>query len=291
MTVEGSASLSSATPAVAAGERRIDRIFADLRAAGRTGLMPFITGGFPSLDATPALLAEMARSEASVVEVGLPFSDPIADGPVIAASMHEALERGFRVPALFDCIRELRPNLGGLGLVAMVSFSIVHRVGLPRFVDQAAEAGFDGFIFPDLPIDEATDAVAVAGRAGLTCSLLIAPTTPSDRAVRIADASSGFVYLMARLGITGERSDTPQIDARMRELRTRSALPVACGFGIATAEAVRAVTAVADAAIVGSALVRRMVEHDHEGGPMAELVAEAGAFVRELAGGLSVRRV
>jgi len=202
--------------------------------------------------------------------------------------MHEALERGFEVENLFQCIQRLRPRTS-MGLVAMVSYSIVFRFGLTGFVARCAEAGFDGFIFPDLPVEESEDARAAARDAGMTCSLLIAPNTSSERAKRIASACSGFVYLLARVGITGERREAPEIAERVRELRDhdRMTTPIACGFGLGSAEAVRAVTQHADAAIVGSAIIKRIQRMNEEGAAREAIVEGVANFVRELAAGLA----
>ncbi|MFG0328407.1 MAG: tryptophan synthase subunit alpha [Phycisphaerales bacterium] len=265
---------------------RIEAIFTALRDEGRTGLMPFVTAGYPDLPTTASLLRRFDEVGASICEVGVPFSDPIADGPVIASSMHETLERGFHLDDLFRTIEEVRP-LVGLGLVAMTSYSIAHRCGIEAFVTRCAAAGFDGLIFPDLPVDESEEARGLASDAGLTCTLLIAPTTPDARAAEIANACTGFVYLLARTGITGERDDAPEVESRVARLREVTDLPIACGFGVSSVDAVRAVTKSADAAIVGSAIVRRLSElHDAS---REELVDRIGDFVGELAGGLARR--
>lgn len=249
-------------------------------------LMPFLTAGFPDLDTSAQLIPAMERAGASICEIGLPFSDPIADGPVIAASMHDALERGLRLAEVLEMVRAVRSKTK-MGLVAMVSWSIVQRRGPQAFISECAAAGFDGFIFPDLPLEESAQARAMAKAAGLTCSLLIAPTTPAERATAIAKACTGFVYLLARTGITGVRSDTPEIESRVDALRAVTDLPIACGFGIGAAGAVRAVTQHADAAIVGSAIVKRLAEVSHA--PINTRVETIESFVRELAGGLALR--
>lgn len=246
--------------------------------------MPFITAGFPDLETTAGLIPAIERAGASICEIGLPFSDPIADGPVIAASMHEALQRGLRLSHVFETIRAARPHTK-MGLVAMVSWSIVQRRGTEAFIKECASAGFDGFIFPDLPLEESDEARALAKSAGLTCSLLIAPTTPAERAEAIARACTGFVYLIARTGITGVRSDAPEIESRVVALRAVTDLPIACGFGIGSADAVRAVTRHADAAIVGSAIVRRLA--DVREAPVQQRIAVVEEFVRQLAAGLA----
>jgi tryptophan synthase alpha chain len=270
---------------------RIDDIFAHHRAARTTALMPFLTAGYPDLETTGALIPALEKAGASICEIGIPFSDPIADGPVIASSMHDALENGFRLDAMFDMIRAIRPATS-MGLIAMVSYSIVHRTGLVEFINRSRDAGFDGFIFPDLPIEESTEACRLAREANLTCSLLISPTTPIERARQIADACTGFVYLLARIGITGERADAPQIAERVNTLRNngRMQTPIACGFGIASPESVRAVTEHADAAIVGSAIIKRMMElHNEKHAPRDEMVTSIADFTRHLATGLKTR--
>ena len=260
---------------------RIDRIFADLKAADRKALMPFITAGDGGLDTTAAVIPALERGGASICEVGIPFSDPIADGPIIQASMTRALDAGIKVGQVFQTIADLRPTTE-LGLVAMVSYSIVYRMGLASFVKSAKQAGFDGFIFPDLPIEEAKPAIDAAAGEGLILSMLIAPTTPIERARQIAAASTGFVYVVSSKGITGERSSLPpELPGRLTKLREVTDAPMAVGFGISTADQVRDVVSVADAAIVGSAMVRRL--HESADDP----AAAAEAMTRELAAGLS----
>lgn len=260
---------------------RIERIFSELRASGGKALMPFVTVGDPDVATTEALLPALERAGASVVELGLPFSDPIADGPTIQASMARALDRGVRVRDALEMVRRVRPSVE-LGLVAMCSYSIVHRYGLERFAGDAAGAGVDGLILPDLPLEEADAARDAASKAGLVLAMLVSPTTPMERAREIAAASTGFVYVLARSGLTGERSELPaDLPERLAGLREATDLPLAVGFGISTPEQVRQVTRVAEAAIVGSAVVRRI---EAAGG--GRVVAEVEAFVRELAGGL-----
>jgi tryptophan synthase alpha chain len=172
-----------------------------------------------------------------------------------------------------------------MGLVAMVSYSIVHRRGGEAFVEEAAQAGFDGFIFPDLPLEASGPILRRVDGLGLACSLLIAPTTPMERAKGIAQACRGFVYLLARAGITGERSDLPSdLVDRIATLRGVTDLPIAVGFGVSSPEQVRGVVEAADAAIVGSAVMRRVAQAREQG---SEAVVQAvRSFVGELAGGL-----
>lgn len=265
---------------------RVDAIFESLRRRRAKALMPFVTAGDPDLATTEALLPVLEEAGASVCELGIPFSDPIADGPVVQASMTHALRRGVRPGQVLEMVTRVRPRLS-MGLMAMISYSIVHRLKPGAFIKSAQEAGIDGFIFPDLPVEEA-DAIRDRVReAGLVCSFMIAPTTPIERAEKIAQASSGFVYVLARAGITGERSSLPaDLAERIERLRGVTDLPIAVGFGISSAEMVRQVVAVADAAIVGSAIMRRVAAHRDD--DRDAVIREVREFVRELAMGLDL---
>ncbi|MCW5776047.1 MAG: tryptophan synthase subunit alpha [Phycisphaeraceae bacterium] len=262
---------------------RIDAAFARARERRGRLLMPFICGGFPLPNATGMTLQALQAGGADIVEVGIPFSDPIADGPVIAGAMHRAIAAGSTPESVIDQVADVRDSLS-IGVVAMVSISIVHRLGgLQGFIPRLVAAGFDGVIVPDLPLEEGIGYREAAATAGLTFSHLIAPTTPRDRASDLARASSGFVYLIARTGITGERSDIPDVAERVASLRRSTDLPIACGFGISTAEQVRAVVAHADAAIVGSAMVKRIDAAAARGENPA---GAAEQFCRELRSGM-----
>lgn len=267
---------------------RIDAIFAELRRGGRKALMPFVTAGDPSIAHTEAIVEALPAAGASICELGIPFSDPIADGPVIQASMTHALDHGFKVASVFEMVARLRQRKAAdlLGVVAMVSVSIVQRVGGPAFVQRAKAAGFDGFIFPDLSLEESAPLRREAEDAGLTCSMLIAPSTDDARAQRLAEACTGFVYVVSRAGITGERGELPaELPQRIAKLRNVTGLPIAVGFGVSGPDQVRQVVRVADAAIVGSAVVRRIAEH-RDADP-ATVAGHVAAFTRELARGLA----
>ncbi len=266
---------------------RIASIFADLRSRKAKALMPFVCGAYPGPGSTAGVLLAMERAGASVVEVGYPFSDPIADGPVIAAAMHEALQRGATPDGVTREIAEARAAGLKLGVVAMVSVSIVHRLGPAKYFASLKAAGVDGVILPDVVLEDAGAWIAGANDAGLTVTLLVAPTTDEARAAKIARACSGFVYMLARAGITGESASiaTGAIRDRVAMLRRATDLPIAVGFGVSTAEQVRQIVrdCDADAAIVGSALVRRMGEATSAGN---DPIAAAETFARELATGL-----
>lgn len=262
---------------------RIDQIFAARRDRSQRTLMPFVCAGHPQGTTLQELLPRLQGAGASIVEVGFPFSDPVADGPVIAAAMHEALEGGIKTRSIFEQVRAVRQSID-LGLVAMVSVSIVHRAGGPAgFVERAVDAGFDGFIFPDVPLEESDSLLEACHRNGATASLLVAPTSNPDRIRRIAEACTGFVYVLARSGITGERQEAPEVEAIVQAVRRHTQLPIACGFGISTPEHVRATVRHADAAIVGSALVRVMSAAQASG---LDPASEAERFVAELAAAL-----
>ncbi len=273
---------------------RLISSFSDLRArpGGRKGLIPFICGGHPSLATMGDILRALEASGATAVEIGIPFSDPIADGPVIAAAMHDALKAGVTPDAIFREVRRARDAGLRVPLVAMVSVSIAHRTGAERFISAAASAGFDGLIVPDVPVEEAESLAPIAAANGLTLTLLVAPTTSPERAARIARACSGFIYLLARVGITGQAGGTvggavasDALAQRVRALRAQSQLPIACGFGISSANDVRAVVCDggADAAIVGSALVKRLSTaaqtQSDPGEAASQLMRELGAGV------------
>lgn len=276
---------STRMPAAPPSPTRLDRIFA--APGGGTerppALMPFITGGFPSMEATGRLVASMAQAGARAIEIGFPFSDPIADGPVIARSMAEALRGGATPEKIFELVRTLRPSTS-VGLLAMVSCSIVERMGVRRFIEEAAASGFDGLIVPDLDLDGAPAYRDACAAHELAFSVLAGPMSSPQRLERIAAVCSGFLYVLARVGLTGERGMLPaDLPQRISLLRQLTPLPLCVGFGISDAAQVRAVLELADAAIVGSAVVRRIAEAAARGDDPAVV---AGEFIAELVGGV-----
>ncbi len=242
--------------------------------------MPFIPAGYPDLATTAACLPELEKAGASIIEIGIPFSDPIADGPVIQEAFTQALLKRLKLVDLFATIRKARANVS-IPLMAMVSYSIVYRHGLERFCDEAKGAGFDGLILPDLPLPESRDVARTVQSKGLDTVFLIAPTTKPERRKEIAGLCSGFVYYLSITGITGEREKLPaDLEANIRDLKGLTDRPVCIGFGINKPEHVAQLAGVADGAIVGSAVVRRMREHASDGAPT---IAQAvGAYTREL---------
>jgi tryptophan synthase alpha chain len=265
---------------------RIDALFSRLRTENRRALMPFVTAGDPDLATTAMLITELVNRGAHLVEVGIPYSDPIADGPVIAASYHRALERGVKVAHIFQTLRTLRAEgsarINETPLVSMVSYAIIHRVGADRYLNDAATAGLDGLIVPDLPVEESAGLMEKATRRGFKLIQLITPATPRERAVQIARSTTGFVYYVSVAGITGERQSLPvDLVETVAWLRTQTDLPICIGFGISGPDQVRQLAPVADGLIVGSAIVRRLAEAINR--PRAEVVREIGQFVGALA--------
>ncbi len=238
----------------------IDTLFRDLRSAGRKAFMPFVTAGDPDLDFTAGALRELAACGSTLCEVGVPYSDPIADGPVIQASYTRALGKHVKLADILSMLGRLTPELSA-PIVTMVSYSIVYRHGLAQYVAEAKAAGIAGAIVPDLLVDEADELAAICRREDFSLIQLVTPTTPRDRAVRIAEASTGFLYYVSVTGITGERTELPpELVDNVGWLREQTDLPICIGFGISRPEHVRRLADVADGLIVGSAFVRRMAE-------------------------------
>jgi tryptophan synthase alpha chain len=261
--------------------KRIDKAFARARAANAAAFMPFLTAGDPDLAATGALIEEMARRGADLVELGIPYSDPVADGPTIQASYVRALEKGFKVAQVFDMVKELRTRCE-VPLLTMVSFSLVTRMGAEAYFTRAAAAGVDGVIIPDLPADEGGAVARQAEKAGLHPVFLVAPTTPAERVKSIVRRSKGFIYYVSVTGTTGARTELPaDLAEHIARVKSATKWPVAVGFGVSGPDQVGAVARVADGVIVGSAIVRKVAEL--AGRPRAEMVAGVGDFVAQLA--------
>ncbi len=259
---------------------RIDDLFADLRRQGRKALMPFVTAGDPDLAFTADVIRELDRRGASMCEVGIPYSDPIADGPVIQASYTRALSHQIKVPAIFDMLSAVSRD-AKMPLVTMVSYAIVYRYGLEKYVAHAQAAGICGAIVPDLLVEESDELGAVCKAADFSLIQLVTPTTPRERAVRIARSSTGFLYYVAVTGITGERSELPPaLLENVSWLRTQTGLPICIGFGISRPEHVKLLAPVSDGLIVGSALVRRVAEAATK--PRPAVLADVGDYAASL---------
>jgi tryptophan synthase alpha chain len=266
---------------------RLQAAFDNLRRAGRKALLPYITGGYPDAGTTVAILRALDPQRCACAEIGIPFSDPIADGPVIQTSFSRALARGFKLDALLDALRRRRAAIS-VPLLAMVSYSIVYRRGPQAFVQAARDAGFDGLIVPDLALEEAGELAALGRTLECPLVMMVAPTTDAGRRRRLAALSEPFVYYQSLAGVTGERNSLPpDLAGHVADLRAATGKPICVGFGIATPEHVRAVCAVADGAIVGSAIVRRMNAAVERGESSAAIAQQVSDLVRELSGPLA----
>jgi tryptophan synthase alpha chain len=258
---------------------RIEKRFTDLKSAGRRGLVVYIGAGDPNLEATRDLAIAFDRAGVDVLELGVPFSDPLADGIVNQLAAQRGLESGTTPPRVLETIRQIRLE-SEVPLVLYIYFNLLHRVGVDRFIRDAAAAGVDGLLVLDLPPEESANYEALMAASGLSPIYLIAPTTPESRIARIAPRARGFIYYVSREGVTGMQSQVSTTIAEMTgKIRAHSALPIAVGFGISNAQQAREVAAHAEAIVVGSAIVNRIAEH----GKSPDLVPKVAAFVAELA--------
>lgn len=232
---------------------------------GRTGLIPFITAGYPSLDQTGEMLHGLAALGVTAVELGVPFSDPIADGPDIQRSSEWAVSRGVGLRDVLRLVAELRKR-SELPIVAMTYLNPVARMGIDAFADEARASGLDGVLLSDLPPDESPQTWDALERAGLDTILLVAPTTPEARLPVVLSRARGFLYCLARTGVTGAGGGFGgSVPDRIADLRTRTHLPIAVGFGIAKPADARALMGVADAVVVGAAFMRAIAEDPGNG--------------------------
>jgi tryptophan synthase alpha chain len=260
----------------ATGLERIEAAFAAARAEGRAALMPYMMGGFPDREGALEVAAAYAEAGADLVEVGVPFSDPLADGPVIHAAATRALEEG---TDLEGALQACAPLGDGVPAVAMCYVNMVLALGPRRFAGRLAAAGASGAIVPDLPLEESAEIRDSLESEGLALVPLVAPTTPAGRRRRICEAARGFVYLVSVAGVTGERDELP---AGLAELttaaRAEAQVPVAVGFGIGTASQAAAVGELADGVIIGTRLVRAVAEADG----VSDGARAAASFLREV---------
>lgn len=258
----------------------IEDLFQRLRREKRKALMPFVTAGDPDLDFTAAVIAELVERGCHLCEVGIPYSDPIADGPVIQASYTRVLEHKIKLSEILAKLADVAPNVAA-PLVTMVSYAIVYRYGVVKYVGAIREKGLAGLIVPDLPVEESARLAKLCQAAEVSLIQLVTPTTPRDRALRIANSSSGFLYYVSVAGITGERTELPsQLVDNVGWLRAQTDLPICIGFGISKPEHVKMLAPVADGLIVGSAIVRRVAKAGDR--PREEVLHEVGDYVAEL---------
>ena len=258
----------------------VDAMFARKRAEGRRAFLPFFTAGDPDIATFTSLLPRVAAAGADLIEVGFPFSDPIADGAVIQGSYTRALNAGLKIDDVFAAICSATSAPGfDTPVVGMVSYSLVHRRGPGAFVKASKDAGLSGLIVPDLVADEADDFADICRQADCKLILLVTPTSTAERAAKIVKLCTGFVYCVSVIGITGERDNLPtELTGYLARMRSMTNLPLCVGFGVSRPEHVRQLKDIADGVIVGSALIKKL----EQGGPDAVVAA-----VRELSAVLS----
>ena len=263
----------------------VDDLFRRLRSEGRKALMPFVTAGDPDLQFTAAVLKELAARGAHMCELGIPYSDPIADGPVIQASYTRALEKKVKLEAILKTAGEVAPTLAA-PIVTMVSYAIIHRHGPEKYVREARKAGIAGAIVPDLLVEESKEFAELCRKDDFSLVQLVTPTTPRERAKRIAERSTGFLYYVSVTGITGERTQLPpDLIENVAWMRSQTELPICIGFGISTPEHVKLLAPAADGLIVGSALVRRVAAATTE--PRDKVLKDVGEYVASLLAALN----
>ncbi len=275
------------------GTTRIERRFAELKAKGRAGLVTFLTAGDPDPVVSAVILKGLPAAGADLIELGMPFSDPMADGPAIQKSSLRALKAGMTLQKTLSLVADFRRGDDATPIILMGYFNPIYAFGVDRFLAAAKKAGVDGLIIVDLPPEEEADLCLPARQAGINFIFLTAPTTDDARLPRVLAKASGFVYYVSITGITGTASaSAADIGGAMARLRRHTDLPVAVGFGIKTAEQAAAVAAVADAAVVGSALVNCLAGNlDANGAAEPGLVGAVLGMVSELAGGVAAGRL
>jgi len=257
---------------------KLDRTFAQLRQRGEKALIAYVMAGDPSLQDTEQLVVELEQAGADIIELGVPFSDPIADGPVIQQAAERALRSGTSLRTILPMVTRLRARTQ-IPLVLMVYYNNIHAFGPERFCHEAAQAGIDGLIIPDMPPDEASPLKGPAAAAGLQLVFLLAPTSTAERRTFVARQSQGFIYYVSLTGITGAKLlSVADVSKNVEKIRKVTHVPVAVGFGVATPEDAANVAAIADGVIVGSAIVKQIAAHRAK----PEMVKHVAEFVRSL---------
>jgi tryptophan synthase alpha chain len=283
---------AAATPAVSAVERRIGRRFAALAAEKRAGLIAFVTAGDPDFDTSRSILEGLPRAGADVIELGMPFTDPMADGPAIQASSLRALKSGMTLPKVLELVHGFRRGDGETPIVLMGYYNPIYSYGVDHFLAEAGRAGVDGLIIVDLPPEEDEELCIPAMRAGLDFIRLATPTTDAARLPKVLTHASGFLYYVSITGITGTRSaSSDAVAAAVSRLKSATRLPIAVGFGIREPEQAAAIARFADAAVVGSALVDRVARKiDPHGRPAPDTASHVLELVRALSRGVRAAR-
>jgi tryptophan synthase alpha chain len=256
----------------------ISDVFARLKENGDKGFIPYITAGDPNLETTRDLVLELARRGSDVIELGIPFSDPLADGPTNQASAQRALESGTTLEAIFKCVAEIRKS-SDVPIIFMTYYNPVYQYGLEAFVSSCTDVGVNGALITDLPPEEAETYASLMGEAGLDTIFLLAPTSRDERIKLVTDVATGFVYYVSRAGVTGEQVALAEtLGSMTKHIKRFTSKPLVVGFGISNPEQAKEVAAHADAVVVGSAIVRRIAEK----GSDPDLVPQIGNFVADL---------
>jgi len=257
---------------------RIDQTFQQLKQEQKKAFIAFITAGDPNLDTTYDLVLAFEKAGVDMMELGVPFSDPMADGPTIQAASLRALQNGTTLTKVLDLVKRLRQKTQ-IPLLFMLYYNVILHYGEEKFVKDAKDAGLDGIVVPDLPPQEAKILRAAATKANLATVFFIAPTTSDERIKPIADASSGFIYYVSLTGVTGvKEAVVSSISADLKRVKKLTDKPVCVGFGVSTPEQVKAISRVADGVIVGSAIVKEIQKHIQD----KDVVEKTAAFVRTL---------
>jgi len=266
---------------------RISERFRKLAEQGRKALIPYIVAGDPQLDVTVPLMHRLVESGADIIELGVPFSDPMAEGPVIQQGHERALANGTSLQRVLGMLGEFRKSDTDTPVLLMGYANPVMHMGYGAFVDAASEVGLDGLLTVDIPPEEVEEVNTELKRAGMDNIFLIAPTTPDERIGRIADSASGFIYYVSLKGVTGAgHLDTAEVARRLADIRRHSNLPVAVGFGIKDAESARAVAQVSDGVVVGSALISTAAKVIADGGNSSAAIEAAAALLGSIRQGI-----
>ena len=261
---------------------RIEHCFAKLKSERRKGLIVYIGAGDPDLEATCQLTLAFEKSGVDVVELGVPFSDPLADGLVNQLAAQRGLESGTTPPKVLETVAAIRKQ-SQIPIVLYIYFNLIHRCGMEKFIQAAARAGVDGLLVLDLPPEEGDKYEPMMKQAGLSNIYLVAPTTPEKRIELIVKRGMGFIYYVSREGVTGMQQKMSDTIAQMTgRIRAHTDLPIAVGFGISNPDQARFVAQHADAIVVGSAVVNQIAEYGRD----PRLIPEVSAFVKSIAGGL-----
>ena len=259
---------------------RIDLKFKELKKQGKKAFIPFIMAGDPSLTVTKKLIFELDRQGADIIELGVPFSDPIADGPTIQKASERGLKSKTTLTSVFNLVRNVRSKIQ-TPIVFLIYYNLVFHYGLERFVNSAVSSGIDGVVIPDLPPEESKELCKIARKNKFSIIHLLAPTSSIDRIKKVSSASSGFIYYVSLTGTTGARKKLPkELGAGLRSIKNITKVPICVGFGISTREQVREVQKTADGAIVGSAIIKVIEQNIRK----KDLVEKVGNFIKKIKG-------